>query len=86
MAGVHIAAFEARSVFRSAVVRSCKYKVRGSYHPDVAAHLNKLAVAYASRGSYAEAEGRYRHALSIREQAIGASNSDARRSIAALAR
>jgi Tfp pilus assembly protein PilF len=52
----------------------------------VAAHLNKLAVAYASRGSYAEAEGRYRHALSIREQAIGASNSDARRSIAALAR
>jgi hypothetical protein len=29
-----------------------------------------------SSSPYAEAEGRYRHALSIREQAIGASNSD----------
>ena len=48
----------------------------GADHPYYAVALNKLGIVYAAQRKYAEAEGRFKRALAIREKALGASHSD----------
>src|ERR1700719_1285427 len=48
----------------------------GINHPGYAAVLASLANVYFLQGKYAEAEGLYKRALAIREQALGANHPD----------
>jgi CHAT domain-containing protein/tetratricopeptide (TPR) repeat protein len=71
----------ARGNYPAALIDAQKYeqavKVRfGSNHPNYGAALNNLALVYRDQGKYAEAEGLYKRALAIREQALGADHPD----------
>ncbi len=48
----------------------------GINHPNYAAALTNMALVYVAQGKYADAEGLYRRALAIREQALGANHPD----------
>jgi tetratricopeptide (TPR) repeat protein len=46
----------------------------GADHPDYAVALNKLAIVFRAQGKHTEAEGLFKHALAIREKALGANH------------
>ena len=57
----------------------------GANHANYAVALNNLAVVYQAQGQYGEAEGLFKRALAIREQALGASHLDVARTLNNLA-
>jgi tetratricopeptide (TPR) repeat protein len=56
-------------------------KVLGPDHPDVAKSLDYLALLYACRGQYAQAESLYESSLAIREKTLGPEHPDAATSL-----
>ena len=53
----------------------------GADHPYYAVALNKLGIVVHAQGKYGEAEGLYKRALAIREQALGQSHPDVGQSL-----